>query len=305
MEMWRKALFSDEHIREMKRQYVKLLAIGVDDTEAERLIISYYFPNYLNKGWLEGQFYIALAVVEWDMGRLSEYILKQAMRWLSFSDSPYHENEICEIRSFLSSQMCGRKQIKAIRPRLCPWKEGDLLAYKIMSCCKLSSDRLWGKYVLLRVVSIQKWPITYIKPELMHDDLMIVALYDWIGNEVPRSDPMESMAYLPIVTRKPLLGILPDDVIANLKAVQNQNSERIINSALFEETVEYTFMLDWGNKKEQKRIFTLVGSDPSYRDKLSFDLSGDLCKKTLGSLEAFDGTISAAFRRKTGGGSPT
>jgi hypothetical protein len=70
-------LYSDEFAALVKEEYRKLIGFGIDDLEAEKLVLAYY--NELIETEYESVFWISLAYSEWYIGRLSENIKLKAL----------------------------------------------------------------------------------------------------------------------------------------------------------------------------------------------------------------------------------
>ena len=94
------------------------------------------------------------------------------------------------------------------------WKVGDLLAYKItepmIEWGELVSDEdkkrlhetqkmIKERYILLRVIDIDKMPVSSICPELDYSSSAVVMLYDWMGDTLPEDKEFNVIQFKPII----------------------------------------------------------------------------------------------------------
>lgn len=91
---------------------------------------------------------------------------------------------------------------------------GDLITYKMISpmlewgeLAEEEKKRLYKsqkllkeKYVLLRVVDVDKMPVSSVCPELDYSSSAVVMLYDWVGDECPNEKDISLISFKPFVS---------------------------------------------------------------------------------------------------------
>ena len=184
---------------DVQETYKDLLSLKIPDDEAERRVIQNRI-NEFDGGFKEASFWLALAQVEWQKGRLSDCVREKAMYFLNtehpiapwkdpaydlMKDMKKRQRVLDSFRKTLSTPMPPRKSVRVrIVGARSPWKAGDLLAWGIMN--KEASDcRLFGKYFLVRVIGIWRMPYCYLAPEAGMHEFPLVAMYCWCGDEIP------------------------------------------------------------------------------------------------------------------------
>lgn len=63
-----------------------------------------------------------------------------------------------------------------------------------------AKKRINYKYLLLRVIEIDKTPVSSICPELDYSSGAVVMLYDWIGDELPAAETADGLSFRPIMS---------------------------------------------------------------------------------------------------------
>ena len=258
-------LLRTEDAREMKNEYRVLLSTGMSEEEAEDAIISFFFAgaNELQTGAL----WIILALVQWTFGRLSARTFAMAKRWIEDPQLALSAERVSALNEVLNSPMPDRKKVSRVRTRKCPWREGALLAYRIVTCADEAENRFWGKYVLLRVIEIKRWPVSSILPDLLYNESMYVALYNWVGDEIPNSDIVSDLEFTHIEVDPPLIPQFRDSPFYDLYLAATANaSDKIM---LDETYTHYLYILSWGSKKEAAGYLTEI-SDGT-QDVFHFD----------------------------------
>ena len=264
-------------------------SVGKDNETAEDMLTDYY-SDILNCGDPDkGVFWFVLALCEWKKGRLSARAKENALRELDEGrdlerwNTPGNEKEykqrkkvLDNLRQTLLSPMPPMKPVKKPTVHHCPWKVGSLLAYRIVSAKEhLDGQPCYGKYVLLRVVKIQKRSISSLFDTGYYDESMLVGLYNWIGNELPNSKIVQSLNYIPISKTglpkppKPLdlspLSALPEDEAAKLR-------KGLANA--FAPQTEKCVWLDWRVSRGDPNPIVLLDRDEAFQDNIP-DFFGD------------------------------
>lgn len=242
--------------KEIKKEYNLLLSAGITDSQAEEAVISYYSSGM--SSYEQGIFFVLFALIQWDMGRLSQTTYATASQWLRNPAIDLPCDAIAAVMDVLDSPMPDRQE--PLKPRVikCPWQKGTLLAYRISTYDAKRTNRFWNKYILLRVVEIKKWPLSAIKPDIYCDESMYVSLYHWVGDSIPAANVIENLKFTPIAIDKPMGMQLP------VRGHQDYFSSFVdrdrLNVDFDAEYSHYVYALDWGNKKKASAIFTEISS---------------------------------------------
>lgn len=248
------ALLQKEDLKEMKKEYGTLLSAGLSDSEAEEAVVSYFFTDVAEVN--EGMRWIFFALIQWTMGRLSTRVHTMATIWIRNPILGFSAEDICVVNDFLNSPMPVCEKVKRIRTIKCPWKRGSLLAYKIMTCTDKEVSRFWGKYVLLRVVEIKRWPVSSIMPDLLYDESMHVALYNWVGENIPDADIVSDLEFTHISVQQPLMPQFRDEILSELYKFATANAGQ--NMMLDKVYTHYVYSLSWGSKKNASVFLTEI-----------------------------------------------
>lgn len=262
MEKYISALLKSENAEEIKREYRILLSMGLSDAEAEDALVAYFFSDATEVE--EGMQWISFALIQWTLGRLSSRVFSMAKRWIEDPKLGLSSEMMCAVNERLNTPMPVCKKVARMRTIKCPWKKGALLAYKISTCTDEQKSRFWGKYVLLRVIEIKRWPISSIMPDLLYDESMYVALYDWVGEEIPNADIVSDLEFTHISVQQPLIPQFSNNTLSSFYLSATTNARH--NIMLDTTYKHYVYALSWGNKKNAAEFLTLIsdGTQDSY-----------------------------------------
>lgn len=163
-------------------KYIYLLNIFENNEQATNKLIEY------NKNIIEDKeraplFWIALANVQWDYGRLLKNVKEKAIQCIESGDKiEKWKKELEKVKKKLNSKQPAKKKIeKIIKLKTPNWKKGDILLYQIRNK-ELKEHKWYNKYVLLQVIGMKKTEISYLLPDEFYDEEEIIVLYNWIGN---------------------------------------------------------------------------------------------------------------------------
>lgn len=252
MGAWGTAIFSDDLASDVRGEYKTLLSLGKTNEEATNLIIEYFY-NECKGTEDEPAFWFALSLSQWNTGRLLENVKHKALdfiesgvdleRWNSQENQKNYKKRLKvlnDLKEKLLSPMPKEKKISKAKLMKSPWKVGDLLAYKITND-NMKKSAVYNKYALLRVIQIDKSPISRIARDLAFDESVLVGLYGWIGDVMPQSDITESLKFIPF---------------------------SINNDPVFGKEVHTCAKLSWEKNSFITGEVTVLGNDPSYLDQV-------------------------------------
>lgn len=164
-------------------KYIYLLNILENNEQATNKLIEYN-KNIIRDKERAPLFWIALANVQWDYGRLLENVKEKAIQCIESREQiGKWEKELEDVKKKLNSKQPTKKEIeKIIKLKKPNWKKGDILLYQIRNK-ELKEHKWYNKYVLLHVIEMKKSEIDYLPVDEFYDEEEIVVLYNWIGNE--------------------------------------------------------------------------------------------------------------------------
>jgi hypothetical protein len=302
------ALFFDDMPLHIRKEYGFLVSIGKENNEIEEMLQQYY-SNILNcDDPEEDVFWFALAYCEWKKGRLSSYVKEKALsaldsgRELERWNEPGSETEykkrkkvLSDLKEMLLSPMPPAKKAKKPTLNHCPWPVGSLLAYKIVSNKEhLSEHPCFNKYVLLRIVKIDRSPITKILPEEYYNESMIIGLYNWIGNEIPDQNIVEELEYIPFDELQLLKPTNPIDLSALVDTFPDELKDTAtlaLGNLLTPKTVT-CMILVLSSIRETAGVITYLGCDDSFKDHIPDFFNTSIYSTPLVHLGTLDITLS-------------
>lgn len=228
MGTWSANIFDNDGAEEIKEEYKTLLGYGMSLEEAYKRIEDYFYPNYKDQDD-EDVYWLSIALFQWENGILQDEVKQHALECIANDEYLEIWKEDAELYAErkrvledLKYKLINIKKEKRKRFPKCPlyyrhktkWEEGDLLAYKIVGPLFEYDDiedesvrtrivktqkEIVDKYILLRVVEVDKTPVTPICPELDYSSIAVVMLYDWVGDTLPTETEISCLKYKPIV----------------------------------------------------------------------------------------------------------
>lgn len=303
MEKWKRDILKNNIAEDVVADYRELLSVGKQDEEAEDIIVCFYTQNASFCKDEKENFWIALALIQWEWGRLSTKVKETAIAYLDQADKKYPQEKANLLKQCLHSAMPPKKRIS--RPKgisKCPWPVGSLLAYRIMSTDfpKVVGGPYWHKYILLRVIMIERTPIARLSPESEWRESMIVGLYDWYGDSIPNPTIAEHLSFTPIEVQKPFLS---ENMRSSLSQKLEQNVNADIASSLKERLlsprIETCTRLDWHCAKgiDPKEVFTYLGHDSKYEEGVLDFFKTEITQCSISHSIPFDVTLANRFEQ--------
>lgn len=299
MSIWKTEIYCDNRLQELKSEYRKLLSVKVSEEAAERLVVSYATHDAIPNSWEEGRVWLAMALTEWELGRLSEYVKLQAMKWLHTPDAPISADALQQLEVTLLSPQPLPPKIRPPRGiRKCPFPTGSLLAYRIISNDTLRDTPFWEKYVLLRVIKIIKTPVTRLAPDAFSSESMLVGLYDWIGDTIPNANIVSELNFIPIVVSDS--ASLPNAFLQKIPKLAGQIPDTQICTLTKLATtpnIETCCCLDWMCVKgiDAKAVFTLLECDEQFANSIPAFINTEITSYSFAHSIPFDVMLKNRF----------
>lgn len=277
MAKWETEIFRGDIEESVKNEYRKLLSVNINGEEAEDLLVKHFESHYRENAFAEARFWMALGLCEWQLGRLTQTAKKNAQKWAVLAGNDLSPAARQALVDTLDTPM---PPPKVVRPPAyvsrCPWPVGSLLAYRIISSNHphVTQSPFYGKYVLLRIIKIKRIPITKLAPCAGWDERMLVGLYNWIGDSIPRPGIIQNLEYTAISVQEPSIKESAFQGLQSLHlSAETDNQMQQLIAATTTQRIETCCDLDWRCLKRVNRndVFTYLSCDSSFeREVLPF-----------------------------------
>lgn len=222
MGIWGVGIFTDDYTCDIRDTYSDYIKIGLSDDDALNMIIEEFKDDFGTE--YESRFWFALALTQWKKGRLVEFVRVKALQflennndlvqWDTLGDQKSYfmrRKELEKLQTILKSPQPSKTIIRKPTVFHSPWKVGDLLAFKIKRSDLLKDEKYIGKYVLIRVVKINRSPLSYRVKSQYYNDTIFFGLYGWMGDTIPNPDIVKHLKYIYIRTEEdPLFGYIQE-----------------------------------------------------------------------------------------------
>jgi hypothetical protein len=174
MGVWGTGIFSDDNASDLREEYRDLIGQGVSPPEATDRLIAQWSPR--GDPDLEPVFWLALALTQWNCGRLEQRVKDEALRVIAdgsamrpWAGSPDERKRRAALEAAEHKLESPQPVPRAINKRVlatCDWERGELIAYRMLG----------GDYVVLRMLDhhVDKG-----------GDYPECELLDWRGPELP------------------------------------------------------------------------------------------------------------------------
>ena len=180
MGAWGPGIFSSDTALDVRETYVERLKMGATDEDAYMYVLT-ELSDYLNDKEDSIDFWLCLASVLSDYGRLTEEVKKKAIdiieegdyyRW-SNAEKKRREVILYKLKDKLMSKQSKRKEVRVLKPVICPYHPGDIFLHELTteSDCYTQGCQ-WFCYVLIdEIVNFDTringlgdmYPIIYLK----------------------------------------------------------------------------------------------------------------------------------------------
>lgn len=180
MGAWGPGIFSSDTALDVRETYVERLKMGATDEEAYLYVLS-ELSDFIKDKEDSIDFWLCLASVLSDYGRLTEDIKRRAIniidegdyyRW-SNSEQKKRAAVLNKLKEKLMSEQPKRKEVKVLKPVICPYKPGDIFLREVYETTSgYAQGEKWFCYVLIDEVVIfdtringlgDNYPIIYLK----------------------------------------------------------------------------------------------------------------------------------------------
>lgn len=291
MEQWEHDFWKVNLHEFMRKEYKKLLQIEKTNEQAEELLLFYCHERLASNETAVGQYHVALALAEWNMGRLSSRVKERAISSIPILNGVLDDIVLSEIHKKLLSPLPPEVSVAKARVRHCPWREGSLLAYRIQNSELTRQSRYWNKYVLLRVIKLVQWPFCQLAPDECFSETMLVGLYDWYGDVIPALEKIEQLKFITISESPAAIRLdqVEQNSLQKLSAANETAANQFV-TFLTKPRVENCFSLRWDRTSRKDGTFTLLDCDPDF-PRPDFAFKTNLTDYAMGGVRAFDACL--------------
>ncbi|HEV8039867.1 MAG TPA: hypothetical protein VGP62_13450 [Bryobacteraceae bacterium] len=154
MGAWGPGIFSDDNAADLRDDYRALIGDGLSGPEATDRLLREWAPE--GDPALAPVFWLALAVTQWNCGRLEERVKQRALQvisdgsallpWRGSTDERKRKAALDAAKSRLESLQPAIKKIAKQKIAVCEWKRGDLIGLRLPA----------GDYVVFRMLHVHR-----------------------------------------------------------------------------------------------------------------------------------------------------
>lgn len=281
MGAWGAGIFDDDMASDIRGEYKTLLSLGKSDEQVLQLITDFFYSDCKDTED-ESVFWLALALSQWEYGRLTEDVRSMAIkmidsgadlsRWDEAGNEANYRKRVKvleQLKDKLQSPMPKKKSLaKPILIRS-SWDVGDLLAYRLQSKDVRDSD-FYGHYALIRVLKIGKHYYSSVAKDA-YTETILFGIYDWHGSELPVAEVIRTLRFIPL---------------------------SIESDPLFGSHFGAYGCFTWTSKELRSAEIIIMSNDPSYKDQLPDFFAQQRGGLTWYSVGKLDVAIVRALRRE-------
>lgn len=194
MGTWGPGLYQDDITCDIKEEYRNWLRLTQSNKIATHEVLN---NNLCGDSEEDNLIWLALADTQWSYGRLTDEVKVEALkclengvdleRWNENKNQYNKRKKILEnLKEKLNSPQPPQKKVPKLVIDKALWEKGDVLLYKLCDK-KLEGTDWYNKYILLKVVGINKTNIGSLPKEYM-DEQNILIILNWIGSHEPTTE---------------------------------------------------------------------------------------------------------------------
>jgi hypothetical protein len=189
MSAWGVAVFSDDLAADVRDSFRELIGEGLSSTEATEKLLAQFASPALDPEEAP-VFWIALASVQWKLGRLEERTQREALRliesgqdlrrWQGSKNEAKRAAVLEKVRQQLLSPPPPAKRVPRVIKEANDWQVGEVIGLQLLS----------GNWALMRVIG---------HFEDKGGRFAVGEFLDWVGKEIP---PAEIVTALDVKNKK-------------------------------------------------------------------------------------------------------
>ncbi|HHX57243.1 MAG TPA: hypothetical protein GX710_04420, partial [Clostridiales bacterium] len=142
---------------------------------------------------------------------------------------------LLKLKDNLQSPPLPRKKIPKPDIQKHRWDIGDLVIGQLVD--NNDSDKwFYNKFILFRVIEIKKISLSHIMPDLVYDEWVYGALYNWVGDELISEEQVKTLDYChELLQLEPSISNLPwREKVQGFELLRLNWAKRIIRFTLLE-----------------------------------------------------------------------
>ncbi len=216
MGTWGPGIYQDDVTCDIKEDYLDRLRVGYSNEEATSELIE-RSQDFIDDEDDAPLFWFALADTQWKYGRLLPYVKEKAIEYINSgvdlerweeNKSLYNKRKkvLEELAEKLDSPQPAEKKVGKIKTSKAEWEAGDVLLYKIKDFNNCDTNFI-NKYILIKVISIGRWNIGSLPIDKYCNEINVVCIYNWIGDNEPDVSIIKNLKFL---TEKTARGYIID-----------------------------------------------------------------------------------------------
>jgi hypothetical protein len=189
MGAWGPAIFADDDAADLRADYRAYLADAQSDAGATDLAARNYDASLERPGETTA-FWLALASIQWRMGRLDPRVKAAALaiidngidleKWAGSPDRGKRAAVLAKLRKMISSQLPRAKPVpKPLPVQLPGWEFGEVVGYPMAN----------GKYALLHALNYRGWSTDAVRAP-------VVSILGWFSEALPDPESIDRLTYI-------------------------------------------------------------------------------------------------------------
>lgn len=184
MGTWGPAIFSDDLAADVKEDFKLKIGLQKSNDTATQEIINEYQES-INDPEEHTVFWLALATIQWDLGRSNPLVNKKALqiiesgddlkRWEGSNDYNKRNVVLTKLHNKLVSNPPPEKKVKKPYIQSTPFEKGQIISLQLKN----------GKYCLIGIVDIKK--------QYQGDTYPLAELYDYYSDQDPTNQEIQKL----------------------------------------------------------------------------------------------------------------
>jgi len=200
-----KNYFGCDNALEILRQWQALVASGMSEEDAFDVVKIHFMRKSIHDED-DPDFWFAMAAIQQKYGILLPEVKDNALRCIDDGVDARNwegaekkvikarEKVLADLKEKLLAPPLPKRKLSKPSIQKPRWQIGDIVASQMVSSVD-TNEWFYNKYVLYRVVQLERTSVSLLKPDLAYDEWVHGALYNWIGDELPTQFVLEELDF--------------------------------------------------------------------------------------------------------------